>query len=186
MERIIIDSFEEISEAMLEDINSGAISVSFVGLYDDAATVIKSLLAYDVTNVYHIEIEPEDWDGYDKEWLVTLDDDYNIWCEKLYRETGYLGFEGNTIYVADDCNSSCLKGALCDEMYEVGYDDECEPTYANECSTVVKTDDGKVVGFTKSWACEENGIQYYHTMSHYSSDEAFVKDVAEKFNIKLK
>lgn len=184
MDRIVIENLEELGELMMDDINNGATCVSFVGLYDDATEVIKTLLCYDITNAYHIEIEPEDWDGYNKEWLVTLDSDYNVWCEKLCRESGYITFEGNVAYIADDCNSICLKKADCEVMYEVGYDDEEE--YGAECSTVVKTEDGKILGFTKSWACEENGIQYYHTMSHYSSDEAFVKNIADKFNIKLK
>jgi hypothetical protein len=91
---------------------------------------------------FNIDIEDVDWDGYNKEYLVTLDSKMNVWCEKAYdyEHNRYLATETGCAYVADDCNASLLKYIDCceGELYEVSYDldndeSDCECDGNCEC-----------------------------------------------------
>lgn len=198
MNKYIISEIFEIAEAMCEKVFNGCNDVTFIGCYEDAASIIKDLLIYDETYPYQISIEPEDWDRYDKEYLITLDNEMNIWCEKAYQEEykRYLSIETGCAFVADDCNSAILKNIKSDELYEVSYDleDECECDSNCGCcncdsnheviTRVVTDEDGKLKGFEKSWETHEDGLNYHSTYSFYSSNHDMLKDMLENFNIK--
>ena len=112
MKRFLIDDLAEVACGMYGSIvDDGHEEVMFVGFYDDAVEVIKNLLMFDEIMPYHIHIEPEDWDGYEKEYYVTLDNEMNVWCEKAYQEehSRYLYGETGCLFIADDCNSVLLK-----------------------------------------------------------------------------
>ena len=74
MERIFIEDLYEVAEMMYNRIiETDAESVAFVGFYEDAIDLIKNLMDFEDTDLYQVTLEPEEWDGYDKEYLVTLD-----------------------------------------------------------------------------------------------------------------
>ena len=191
MKRIFIDELTDIADIMYENINDGCEMVSFIGLYEDAVNVIEKLLNCYDSAISLVIIEP----NYDKEYLVTLDKDMNIYCEKAYQaEYGqYLYICSDCILIADDCNSAILKNIESKNIYEISYalkdnDDEydIETNFTSESSHISRTKDGKIAGFTKSWSnTDKNGINYYNSYSHYSSNEEIVKKVARDFGIDI-
>ena len=203
MKRLLVEDMIDVAELMYDMITNGRESVSFIGKYEDTARLIKELLMiYDETHIHQVSIETIDWDGYDKEYIVTLDDDMNIWCEKAYQEeyNRYLFVDDECVLVSDDCNSKILDGIDSDEVYEVGYDfdDEetcqcnCENCTCNEESdkqeviTRVATDEnGKVKGFEKSWSTREGNTNYHTTYSFYSNNDSMLKDMMKNFDIKF-
>lgn len=214
MKKINIENIYDVSDFMFDKVSNGCRDVTFVGLYEDAVKVVKGLLFYDETNAYQISIEPEDWNGYEKEYFVTLDDEMNVWCEKAYSMGlgSYLYSETGCALIADDCNPDVLKGLCSDEIYEVGYDDVdiedyefddcngcCECCDCNEeadeelltdskseSAHISVTKDGRVAGFSKSWSnTDVNGMSYYSSYSHYSSNEDSVKKLAREFGIDI-
>ena len=150
MKKIIVEDMIDVAQIMYDKVVSGCESACFVGYYEDAAQLIKELLMmYDDTNVMQIKIEMVEWDGYEKEYLVTLDDEMNVWCEKAFNDyrNDYFYIEDSCVLVADDCNSKILENIEADEVYEVSYDlydeHECdgdcehccygsEPEYSND------------------------------------------------------
>ena len=101
MKKIYIESFEKIAHEMHDKITNKAYSdVSFIGLYDDCIELIDDLLVFGGVCLHYIQIEPEEWDGYDREFLVTIDRELNIWCEKAYREqSGYFRFISDCLLI---------------------------------------------------------------------------------------
>lgn len=124
MQRLFIKDISEIAEFMYEKICGSCEEATFIGLYDDAVDVIKELANMEETYIYQVEIEPEDWDGYDKEYIVTLGSDFSIWCEKAFRcETGnYISGMYDCVIIADDCSKDTLCEVDDDFIYVASYD----------------------------------------------------------------
>ena len=122
MNNLYIEDFKEIACEMYAGISVGCEDISFVGKYEDCVCLIKDLLCLEDVCLHQVEIEPEDWDGYDKEYLVTLDNELNIWCEKAYRENvGYFLIESECILIADDCNVEIYDHLESDDIWKVSY-----------------------------------------------------------------
>ena len=209
MKRFLIDSLADVASAMYENIVSiGHHDVMFVGKYEDAIVVIKELLMYDEVLPHHIKITPEFWDGYDKEYYVTLDEDMDIWCEKAYdyENARYVYDETECLFIADDCNSAILSKVFCPEntTYEVSYildEEEIECDCNCECCqcmndelsfesngkyhNISKTKDGKVAGFSTTWTNEKDGETSCSSFSYYGDNEETVKRLAKEFGIEI-
>lgn len=193
MKKLIINSISEISDFMYERIEDGYEVVEFIGFYEDVIAVIKELLSYDDVDIYQVEIEPEDWDGYDKEYIVSIDNERNIWCEKAYQyeHERYIECCSDCTLVADDCNSAILKKIESEEIYEVSYEPE-EDDYIvsaesnHESSHISRTKDGKISGFTKCWSNTGlDGTTHYSSYTYYGSNEDIVKRIAREFKIEI-
>lgn len=211
MNKLYIKNFDGLANEMYENILEGKYDATFIGNYDDSSKLIKSLLRLDDVTPHQISLEPDEWDGYDKEFLISLDEELNVWCEKAYRETGYFTFDSDCMYLADDCNEEVLDHVESDDIWEVSYDlsedeccDECcgncichgdcndEPTDNTELSeslseyyNVSRNKDGKVAGFTKSWSTEKDGVTGYSSYSFFGNNETIVKNIAREFGIKI-
>ena len=205
MNKFIIEDLSEVAESMYFDIvEKNFYDTMFVGYYEDAIVLLKQLLIFDETIPYHIDIKDVNWDGYEKEYYVTLDSEMNIWCQQAYdyERNRYFRNETCCLYVADDCNSALLKHVYCskDEMYEVSYnlDNECEcDGKCDHCKCSEKDDnheivtrvavdeDGTIRGFEKSWSTHEDGMYYHSTYSHYSNNPDMLKHMMENFDIKF-
>lgn len=209
MDRILIENMSDVAEIMRGKILDDYEDVEFIGKYEDCSWLIKELLSLFDASAYQIFIQPPDWDGYDKEYLVTLDEDMNVWCEKAYQEEyeRYLHMYADCAFVADDCNSALLKNVECDEIYEVSYDlddefvdegcdGDCEHCGLREAESdnnnddhyevtrVAVDDEGIIRGFEKSWTTHEGDMTYRSTYTHYSNDEGLIKRLMENFDIK--
>ena len=198
MERIIIKDMSDIATLMYDAVKNSQ-SACFVGFKDDACELIKNLLLiYDDTFVDFMDIEPEDLGGYKKEYVVILDCDMGVWCERAYDETEkcYNWFFEDIAYIADDCNSAVLNSVSATNSYEVGYDlddDECDGNCECCCAhdnnheevTRVATDEnGNIRGFEKSWSTHEDGLHYNSYYSYYSNNQDMLKHMLDNFNIK--
>lgn len=115
----------------LEDIGC----VQVVGFYDKISGVLKEILQYDEVSVGNVELNSADWNGYFKEYYLTIDEDMAVCVEPgYYKEKEiYLQYEAETLIICDDCNSVIIKnnrhkGA---ESYSYRYDDDCERIHCN-------------------------------------------------------
>lgn len=141
MEKLYFDDFEdfvsyasfEYESLKYEDFQD----VSIVAKYDEMINIIKELICigYDI---HSIEIDDEECNGYDSEYVCTILRD-EIWCEPMKIEGRYLVDDSTITYVFDNCSSKvipCCKGK---NVFEVNVDvddeyyacDECD--YCNSC-----------------------------------------------------
>ena len=215
MKRFIVDDLFDVAEAMYEEIvEKKKEEVMFIGYYEDAIEVIKYLVVFDDVMPHALEIHDEEWDGYDKEYYVTLDENLELWVEPAIGVKGnYLMGFSDTVFLAGDCSSSIINAIGSDEFVEIAYfdeedlEDECDDCCGECCchggchedyedsnelnSNSVKTrvavdEDGKIHGFEKTWISDKDGMHYFSKYEHYSNDEELLRHLMENFDIKTK
>ena len=214
MKRFIIEDLFEIAEAMYNEIeNNNKEEAMFVGKYDEAVSVVKELIMLDYVIPYSVDIHPEELDGYDKEYYVTLDENLELWCEPAFPNDAYLYSATNILFVMNDCNSSILNKIDYDESVEVtfGYEEDylypecgecCGECGCHECNSedneeletpeentittrVAVDKDGNIRGFEKTWRTHEGGMKYFSSYSHYSNNQDMIKLLMENFDVKM-
>lgn len=128
----IADKFDELNKEEFED-------VSVIAKPDEVKEIFKELvyIGYDICNITYERI---DWDGYDDEYILSMNHD-GIWLEKFKRENGYYEDESTITYILDNCSSKVIPYCKGKTVYEVtvGIDeDECS---CDECECACKKDE---------------------------------------------
>ena len=143
---VIADKFDELYKENFEDI-------AVIAKPDEAKEIFKELvcMGYDICNITYERI---DWDGYDDEYILSMNHD-GIWLEKFKREDGkYLTDESTITYILDNCSSKVIpycKGKIVYEVtvgdYECGCDDceDCEEGFTVNGKPVSKEEFDKYV-----------------------------------------
>lgn len=155
MEKLVFNDYGSLAYKMLETADSGETAYA-VCFFDDAVGLLKELMSVDEVSVGGIEIHDIDYEGYDKEYYVSIDEDYIVDVEPAWHEAneycgaGYLGFEAANAYIDGDANSAILK--VIDEAtcYEIAFDisdedvDFMEKLFDN--AKIISDKDGEPVG----------------------------------------
>lgn len=127
----IVDKFDMVKENF-EDI-------AVIAKPDDVKEIFKELvcIGYDICNITYERI---DWDGYDDEYILSMNHD-GIWLEKFKREDGkYLIDESTITYILDNCSSKVIPYCKGKIVYEVSIGDECD---CAECCGCCECDNDK-------------------------------------------
>ena len=117
----VADRFDELYKENFEDI-------AVIAKPDEVKEIFKELICigYDICNITYERI---DWDGYDDEYILSMNHN-GIWLEKFKREDGkYLTDESTITYILDNCSSKVIPYCKGKIVYEVTVgideDDEC-------------------------------------------------------------
>ena len=128
----VADKFDELYKENFEDI-------AVIAKPDEAKEIFKKLvcMGYDICNITYERI---DWDGYDDEYILSMNHN-GIWLEKFKREDGkYLTDESTITYILDNCSSKVIPYCKGKIVYEVTVgideDDECDCDDCEECLTI--------------------------------------------------
>lgn len=212
MKRIVFEDVHELSVEMLHDVLNFSDCVSAVCHYDMATALLSELIQSEV-QIGQIDISDYEWNGYTKEYVVSLMDG-NVYCipayvteKRGYSHETYLETYADIMYVHQDCNSKILKYIDCDKIFEFavneidGFEDEeksreccndCEDvdeditTYHSDSVTVSRDKFGTPTGFTKQWSVnDEDGIFSHTSYSFYCSNEDILRSMAERLDIEL-
>ena len=126
---VIADKFDRLDKENFEDI-------AVIAKPDEAKEIFKELvcIGYDICNITYERI---DWDGYDDEYILSMNHD-GIWLEKFKREDGkYLTDESTITYILDNCSSKVIPYCKGKNVYEVTVgideDDECDYDECEDC-----------------------------------------------------
>ena len=126
---VIADKFDRLDKENFEDI-------TVIAKPDEAKEIFKELvcMGYDICNITYERI---DWDGYDDEYILSMNHN-GIWLEKFKREDGkYLTDESTITYILDNCSSKVIPYCKGKNVYEVTVgideDDECGCDECDEC-----------------------------------------------------
>lgn len=177
MKDLSFGSTEEFCE-LVDDIISDSENeiIDIVAKYDDVKEILKELVYYG-RELEFVELEPAEWNGYDKEYSISVFDN-KVSCEKLWHEDRYYGSDAEIVFFMEDVNSKVIKSyPECSKMYEVHIDDDedefvcdgdCDNCSLNDDDTDISInheDDG-MHGFTVTQS-DEHGCSTY---SYYSTD----------------
>lgn len=146
MDVVLFDNYEIMAAALVELAQNTKVTSAVVCKYKDAIGLIRAIIGHNEINIKSLGITDPEFNGYEKEYLIDVTSDMELWIEPLDRDDGrgYLKFDADIIFVTGDSNSGtikCIKDK--DKCYETyfgelpeEYDDE-EP----EKETEAKEDD---------------------------------------------
>ena len=146
----IADKFDELNKEEFEDI-------AVIAKPDEVKEIFKELvcMGYDICNITYEHI---DWDGYDDEYILSMNHD-GIWLEKFKKEDGkYLTDESTITYILDNCSSKVIPYCKGKNVYEVtvGIDeDDCDCDDCSECAC--KKDEKPTTSSTSKSTYKING-----------------------------
>lgn len=101
--------------------------VDIIANKDITQEVIRWFLAYDTDfgepfSLGMVEYNPVD---YDREYVVSINSDYEVWCEPAWRDneygTGYITIGADVMYVYEDCSYKILDKAQCSNIKIFGF-----------------------------------------------------------------
>ena len=124
----IADRFDRLDKEEFEDI-------AVIAKPDEVKEIFKELvcMGYDICNITYERI---DWDGYDDEYILSMNHN-GIWLEKFKREDGkYLTDESTITYILDNCSSKVIPYCKGKAIYEVSVgkeDDKCDCDEYDDC-----------------------------------------------------
>ena len=82
--------------------------------YEIVSEMLKDLMQFEDTTAFNILLENPEIDGYEDEYILTLDDEQNIWIEPFKTKDGkYLIFDDEyvtLVFVHNDVNSKAILG----------------------------------------------------------------------------
>ena len=123
---VIADKFDRLDKENFEDI-------AVIAKPNEIKEIFKELvcIGYDICNITYERI---DWDGYDDEYILSMNHD-GIWLEKFKREDGkYLTDESTITYILDNCSSKVIPYCKGNTVYEVTVGDEnCSCDDCDDC-----------------------------------------------------
>lgn len=104
----------EVVEKMLSNAMNGKIA-TYVCFYDEAVEALQHLFEEQDVKIADVQIEASDLDGYDLEYYICLDEDFDLYIckgfgqkEYGYKEDRYLGHDTDVLYIMQDCSVDIL------------------------------------------------------------------------------
>lgn len=197
------DDEKDLAQCMLMDIESEVSEiVCVICKYKVASDLISELLKNDNTSFIGGTLEYDEFE-YDKEYIITLSSDLEVFCEKIHDEyDGYFveNLCGAELYVHSDCSSEAIIDINVDTVEEIvefeferdiDDDEDCCECKCCECCGIFTEVEKKTDNYvaTVSGVIDENGyfrVTYdcydKHGSSHkeYSSDN--IEDVIDQRN----
>ena len=123
---VIADKFDRLDKENFEDI-------AVIAKPNEVKEIFKELvcIGYDICNITYERI---DWDGYDDEYILSMNHD-GIWIEKFKKEDGkYLTDESTITYILDNCSSAVIPYCKGNTVYEVTVSDGEDDCDCSECA----------------------------------------------------
>lgn len=153
----------------LEKSENAFSGINIVCHYDEMIEILNSLVKNTNFTMSFIELSDPEWDGYTNEFILTIDDDGYLHCQKAIYEghTDYIFIDGFA-FVSSDTNSKFVVTNKDISMFEFSFDDE---SYDLELDT---TDEG-LHGFTRTESKNSN----FSSTSFYSTDLELVERMAK-------
>ena len=82
--------------------------------YEIVSEMLKDLMQFEDTTAFSIYLDNPEMDGYEDEYILTLDDEQDVWIEPFKNKNGnYLIFDDENVtlvFVHNDVNSKAILG----------------------------------------------------------------------------
>lgn len=145
MEEKYFKSYIDLGNYMYELAKEKSKDVVAVATYEEAAEIIKWLVAHEDVQIKTLDLHSYEWEFYDKEFYLSITPDLEVYVEPVYLKSKtdsnefdrLISAEADVIFYSGDANYKIAKQCSSDESYEFvigeGSDDEDE-TNCGECS----------------------------------------------------
>ena len=151
MKNYIVDDMETLADDIIFELDHQSKvfkNISVIGHYEDIEPIIKELARYDDVYFISLEIGLSGVVEYDDEYILSINNEYEVFVEPAKRNDKYLNYDSEVLYIFSDCSSRLIHCNLNKnaEVYEVDYADEVEEDYEDELiDDIDDIDDGKYV-----------------------------------------
>ena len=98
---------EELSDYMVDKAQDGIYTVAVL-FYPEAMELVKYLMRYDDIETMALDIKPVEYNGYNKEYYVSLADDMVVSVEPAYNEGRYLDACADLTLIDSNASSSII------------------------------------------------------------------------------
>lgn len=184
------DDLFDLADAMYHDACDECMNVSLIANYDTCIQMLKYLIVvdaseYDVLDFDYLEIMPEEYEGYDGPYSISLTDIGSLNCVKaLSPKCEYYIIDDEKVYTSLEYLKNVKENAVRDETCIVGYsigDEEFEDFDEDKKHIVnfLVNDDEKVCGFE----IEAKSEKPYCFTARFCSCEPDEIDVDKMFNL---
>ena len=134
MKNYIVDDMEVLADDIIFELASQSTefkNISVIGHYEDIEPIIKELARYDDVYFISLEIGLSGVVDYDEEYILSINNDYEVFVEPAKRNGKYFNYDSEVLYIFSDCSSKLIHCNLNKntEVYEVDYADEVEEDY---------------------------------------------------------
>ena len=89
-------------------------STILIAGYEIVSEMLKDLMQFEDTTAFSIYLDNPEMDGYEDEYILTLDDEQNVWIEPFKNKNGnYLIFDEEyvtLVFVHNDVSSKAILG----------------------------------------------------------------------------
>lgn len=118
MDRMIFNTYNELAEYMCTKASDGynITSTLFVG---DAMELLRTLIQYEEIDIGEINISQPEYNGYNKEYYISLNNDMILNVQAAQVDNGYIFAEPDIMLIHGDASSSIIKTMNLDDCIEI-------------------------------------------------------------------
>ena len=113
-DKVYYDTCELAYNMYMYSHNPDGDSTILIAGYEIVSEMVKDLLQFDDTTAFSIHLENPEMDAYEDEYLLTIDDEQNVWVEPFKNKQGkYLMIDDENstlVFVHNDVNSKAILG----------------------------------------------------------------------------
>ncbi|MDO5398772.1 MAG: hypothetical protein Q4G33_12670 [bacterium] len=175
MEILFFNNYKEIGEYMYNKAIFGH-NITAALFFDDAVGLIRYLLQYDNIDIGGIDIAAMEYNGYSKEYYVTLSEDLTLDVEEAWHIDKYLMAEPDIMLIDGDASSAIIKDISKDNCREIyigngcSKDDLLDVIFDN--AKIVTNEKDEAVGI--SFEITESVIDKLNKLCNSNSVDSFV------------
>lgn len=178
----VADKFLESWDKLEENKDDDFFTISVVSHYNIMKDIINYLAKNTGFVLCNIELEEPTYRDYEDEYILTVDSNGEIWCQKAKVDGRYVHVEDNITFVHSDVNSKFVvinkDECLIEFDFATEEETECNCCGCCDCNNelAIESDDN-MHGFTVNRS-DENG---YSSYSFYSTNMGLVEQMAKMF-----
>lgn len=118
MDRMIFNTYNELAEYMFTKASDGynITSTLFVG---DAMELLRTLIQYEEIDIGEINISQPEYNGYNKEYYISLSNDMILNVQAAQVDNGYIFAEPDIMLIHGEASSSIIKTMNLDDCIEI-------------------------------------------------------------------
>lgn len=76
-------------------------TVTIVCKYKKATKILKALISLPESKIIGVDLNDALWDGYDESWLITIDEEGQVFCQKAINERDNMPYRGDGYFIID-------------------------------------------------------------------------------------